>query len=116
LYRIPYAAGGLIFFKQMNINLPEFFHTISRDASFTRVEQAIVQTILRREKLILENFHDFDTHNRSIFLIPGDFQILSVDRDELNSKGGRNRYYITLKFVLPPGSYATIITKRLLNQ
>ena len=47
---------------------------------------------------------------------PEQFKISEPKLDELNDKGKNNRFKIILSFIIPKGSYATIITKKLFNQ
>lgn len=101
-------------------NIPQTFLSISEIAMFTHDEQRIVSTILSKEKLQLTDFkieeetgNFFKTRPRQVLLIPDDFTVSKLERDDLNSKGNMLRYKIQVSFSLPKGSYATIVTKRL---
>ena len=127
LYSIKYNIGSLIFYKSLTEdeakNIPQTFKTISDQIEPTDFEAGIINKVLAREGIALKDFdikkqtgNFFKTHERNVLLKPSDFRISSPVMDELNDRGRKNTFKITLSFVLPKGSYATVITKRIFNQ
>lgn len=127
LCSIEYNLGRLVFYKNIKESdlkkLPENFPTLSPRVKPTEAEEKIINKVLERENITLNDFdiqkdtrNFFKTHQRNILLKPEQFKISDFSLDELNDKGKKNRFKITLSFVLPKGSYATMVTKRLFNQ
>ncbi|MFH0859699.1 MAG: tRNA pseudouridine(13) synthase TruD [Candidatus Altiarchaeota archaeon] len=127
LYPIRYSLGTLLFYKNISdeeVNrLPETFKTVSHDMKPAEYEQTIIDGILADEGVRLEDFdirsrtgNFFKSHERRTTVKPEDFSISPPTPDELNRKTKVDRHKINLKFRLPKGSYATIITKRLFNK
>jgi tRNA pseudouridine13 synthase len=126
LYSVEYAVGVLLFYTSLADTemqkIPSTFQTISETALFSDLEQLIVTRVLGKEELRLADFrieaetgNFFKTRSRQVLLIPKNFTISEPMRDELNSKGHVVRYKIQVSFSLPKGSYATVITKRLVG-
>ncbi len=125
IYPVRYSLGVLLFYKNANeeINdVPETFKTISPDMEITGFEREVITEILSKEMVSIKSFdiketgNFFISHERKTLLRPSQFKMLQPSTDELNDKGGKNKFKITLSFTLPKGSYATMITKRLFNQ
>lgn len=106
LYRIDYSVGSLLFFKKGFSKVPEFFKLGVDDVSLK---------VLEREGLTLESLKDFNIQERRVIIAPENFSILKPELDEVNDKGKKNFFKITISFTLPPGSYATIVLKRIFN-
>jgi tRNA pseudouridine13 synthase len=126
LYSVEYAIGALLFYANLSDDemkkIPSTFQTISKSVTLSDVEQRIVDHVLMKEGLTLDDFaiesetgNFFKTRPRPVLLTPEDFMISKPVRDEINSKGNTQRFKIQISFSLPKGSYATIVTKRLFN-
>jgi tRNA pseudouridine13 synthase len=126
LYSVEYAIGVLLFYVNLSEDemkkIPGTFQTISESVTLSNVEQRIVDRVLMKEGLALTDFaiemetgNFFKTRARQVLLMPEDFTMSKPVRDEINSKGITQRFKIQVSFLLPNGSYATIVTKRLFN-
>lgn len=125
LYNIDYNIGSLIFYKKLidaEINeIPQTFQTVSQSMKFSSdFEKEMINNILSRENVDFKNLdvenetgNFFKTRKREVILKPQGFTISELEIDEINDKGKKNRYKLTLSFILTKGSYATLITKRL---
>jgi len=125
LYHIDYNIGYLIFYKKLIDTeikkIPFTFQTISSSMKFSSAfEKEIINYVLSIENINLEELdieketsNFFKTRKREVILKPQEFTISNLELDEINEKGKKNRYKIILSFILPKGSYATIVTKRL---
>ena len=125
LYHIDYNIGYLIFYKKLIDTeikkIPITFQTISPFMKFSSdFEEEIINYILSIENINLGNLdieketsNFFKTRKREVILKPQEFTISNLEIDEINDKGKKKRYKIILSFILPKGSYATIVTKRL---
>jgi len=120
LYTIDYDMGSLVFYKELveKKPIPTLLKTVSDQLSATGLEKSIIDHVLSREGLSIRDFqikdrtgNFFKTHDRSLLVIPTALELSPPTADELN----RNRFKLSLTFVLPKGSYATIVTKRLFN-
>jgi tRNA pseudouridine13 synthase len=118
LYPIEYAAGSLLFYKRLDAKIPSSFKTISEDTPASGIEKEIIENVLEKEGITLNDFKNiritgnfFKTHEREVIVKPSDFKISEPAADELN----KNRLKIVLSFGLPKASYATIITKKIFN-
>jgi tRNA pseudouridine13 synthase len=127
LYSVKYNIGSLEFYKSISEeekkSLPETFKTISHDIKPTETEKKIIEKILAREEIKIEDFDIrqqtdsfFKSHERKVIIFPGSFSISEPQVDELNDKGKNNRFKFIVSFSMSKGSYATIATKRLFNQ
>lgn len=124
LYPIRYNAGFLLFYKNISADeekkIPKSFKTISHDIRPTEFEKKIIDKILAAEKMELKDFdirkeseNFFKVHERDIILKPAELKLSDPAVDELNDRGRKNTFKIALSFMLPKGSYATIVTKRI---
>ena len=125
LYNVDYNIGSLIFYKKLIDyeikKIPFTFQTISPSMKFlSEFEEEIIKDILYKENIELEKLdieketgNFFKTRKRQIILKPEGFTISNLEIDEINYKGKKNRFKLTLSFILPKGSYATLITKRI---
>lgn len=127
LYGIKYSLGSLIFYKNIGEeevkNIPDTFKTISEEIKPNELELDIIKRVLEKEGIALEEFNIkketgnfFKVHERSVLLKPSSFSISEPLIDDINDRGKNNRLKVKLKFSLPKGSYATMITKRLFNK
>jgi tRNA pseudouridine13 synthase len=126
LYSVEYSIGALLFYTSLSEQemkkIPFTLQTVSDTATFSDAEKQIIDHILSKEGITLQNLaieseteNFFKTRPREVLLIPEDFTISKPVRDEINSKGNIQRFKIQVSFSLPKGSYATIVTKRLFN-
>lgn len=114
-----YECGTLMFYKKMdeevfNILKDKKFPTIAPDIEYSGEEKEIIEEILKREGLTMEELNNigelgkFIYSERKILSIPKNLKIGEFEEDELN----KGKYKITLSYELEKGSYATIIIKR----
>jgi tRNA pseudouridine13 synthase len=126
LYSVEYSIGALLFYTSLSEQEKQkillTFHTASDMVTLSDVEKQIIDHVLFKEGMTLQNLAiESDTGNffksrpRKVLLIPEDFIISKPIRDEINSKANSQRFKIQISFSLPKGSYATIVTKRLFN-
>ena len=124
LYNIDYNIGSLLFYKKLIDTeikkIPATFQTISPSMkSSSGFEEEIIKNVLSNENIDFKNMDIeketgsfFKTRKRDVILKPQEFNVSELEIDEINDKGNKKRFKITLSFILPKGSYATIITKR----
>ena len=114
-FSVAYSLGKLLFWYSTPIEIPAKFPLLAPNVKLNDIQQAIVSTVLNQEKITLQDLdilatgHFFKVYSREIILRPAQLQISKPEVDQLH----RDRYKISLMFELPPGSYATIIIKRL---
>ena len=124
VYSVPYAVGSLLFYsnlsEQERLRIPQTFLTISDQMIVPDDERKIITSVLEKEGLTLSDFciqeetgNFFKTRPRPVLLFPQQFSYDKPIQDELNSKGDLKRYKMKVSFMLPKGSYATVVTKRL---
>jgi len=124
LYTIEYNIGSLLFYKKLSDeeikNIPSTFQTVDPTMKPSTFEKEIIDNILSRENFDVKDFdikqeigNFFKSRERAVIVNPEEFKISEPLVDEINDKGGKNRYKIAISFMLPKGSYATIITKRI---
>lgn len=125
LYNIDYNIGSLLFYKKIiDTEIKKIhptFQTVSPVMKFSsEFEEEIIKSVLSKEKISFEDLNIkeetgnfFKTREREVILKPEEFKISELEIDEINEKEKKNRHKITLSFILPKGSYATIITKRI---
>jgi tRNA pseudouridine13 synthase len=122
LYSIPYNVGSLSFYKNLSEEelrkIPKTFQSISDELKPSGYEEKIVEKVLLKEGVKIEEFNIkeqtgnfFKTHSREVVLKSEDFEMSQPVLDEVNSRGNKKRFKITLKFSLQKGSYATMIIK-----
>lgn len=127
LYTIEYSVGSLLFYRNMKPaelqKLPMTFKTISDQMTMSDTEKKIISDVLDSEEVAKADFNIkdatgsfFKTHERSVIMRPQNFRISRPETDELNDKGRKNIFKMTVSFTLQKGSYATMITKRLFNK
>lgn len=127
LYAVRYELGELLFYDWNAIaelkNVPITFKTISHKLEPSAYELHILKDILLKEGLSLDDFklepecgYDSKVYDRTVLVKPYEFKSTSPGLDELNTKGTNEKYKITFTFKLPKGSYATIITKKILKK
>ena len=127
LYSIKYNIGSLLFYKRLEqheaAKIPLTFKTISDELKADESEKDIINKVLSREGIEIKEMrikektsNFFKTHEREVIVRPSEFNISDYLIDEQNDHGKRNSFKITLSFILPKGSYATVITKKLFNR
>lgn len=119
LCTVKYKAGKLVFYKNLGedeyTKIPQAFKTIAPDTIFSKEEQHIVDKILRKEGIqqpeldIKATGNFFRTYERKIVVKPAELHY-NFCADELNQ--GREK--LSLSFILPKGSYTTLIVKRIM--
>lgn len=126
LYTIEYNIGNLIYYKKLSDNefskIPKTFQSVSDEIEMTDFEKPIIEKVLAKQIVTIPEFgikketdNYFKTHKRWIILKPKEFVLSKFEVDELNDKGGKNFFKTTVSFILPKGSYATVVTKRIFN-
>jgi tRNA pseudouridine13 synthase len=125
LFPLPYQAGTLLFHRDSEKATLDWlrelqFPLIGPTTTFTddRVKQA-VEWVLGKEKLKLESLRVpgaerqlfFKHELRPVLMTPHKLVVGKSDSDELN-KGFMK---VNVAFTLPPGAYATLVTKRLFH-
>lgn len=125
LFPMPYQAGTLLHHTDVSPEIAAWlknrtFPLLAPDSTFTdpKVEEA-VKWVLGREKLTLEQLRIeespkllfFKHEERPIIVHPGKLVIGKPRPDELN----RGYIKVNIAFTLPPGSYATLVVKRLFH-
>lgn len=104
LLKREYLLGELIYLKKGFSKVPETFRIGSDDFS---------RKVLAREGMTINELEGFSFPERKVIVIPQDFFISKPVIDELNGKN--NLFKITVSFTLPPGSYATIVLKKIFS-
>ncbi|MFT3707373.1 MAG: tRNA pseudouridine(13) synthase TruD [Archangium sp.] len=125
LFPMPYQAGTLLHHTDATPEVRAWlknrtFPLLAPDSTFTdpKVEDA-VKWVLGREKLTLEQLRIeespkllfFKHEERPLLVHPGKLVIGKPRPDELN----RGFIKVNIAFTLPPGSYATLVVKRLFH-
>lgn len=122
LVAIRYQAGTLLFPRSLDEDEARAlrgrtFPLLGPGSTFSdpAVERAAL-SVLRREDMTLESLRvpgasqiHFDHEERPLVVIPGKLVVGESRLDELN----RGRFKVNVAFTLPPGSYATLVAKRL---
>ena len=121
---VPYSGGELLFYRELNPKAREFFagHEIpaaspTTESSSERIDRTL-NTVLIREGLTLRDMKldlripgvFFKPFYRSGVVVPQKPQASSAVLDDLYPDHRK----MELSFTLPPGSYATILVKRLI--
>lgn len=123
LFYIKYNIGNLIFYKNLEKEelaaLPSSFPTLGPALKPAPSEQQIIDRVLKKENLSLADLklekkigHFFGIYQRPFTLFPEQLEITFPEPDELN----KNCFKVTLSFILPKGSYATIVVKRIFGR
>jgi tRNA pseudouridine13 synthase len=124
LVSIRYQAGSLVFPRELDAPQARLLHErafplLAPETRFSdpAVEHAAL-AVLRREGQTLSDLAvpgtpeiHFDPEDRPILVFPGRLAVGEARRDELN----RDRLRVNVAFTLPPGSYATLVVKRLFH-
>ncbi|UCC11745.1 MAG: tRNA pseudouridine(13) synthase TruD [candidate division WOR-3 bacterium] len=121
-HTVPYLAGDLLFYRKLknrrtvtHMRLPMITH----DLSLRIPEGKLVRSVLAEEDIRLKDFSlgtmrfrgiRFKQHWRTVIVQPHDLRILAAESDDRYP--GKQK--LTLCFALPPGSYATLVVKRLM--
>ena len=120
---IPYLVGHLLFYKKLkndhhtleSLKIP----MISESTKLNGFVGEIINSILREEAISINDFAlrkmrfrgvRFKSFLRAAFIFPKNFTLGKIEKDEIY----KNRIKIKIRFILPPGSYATVLIKRLL--
>ncbi|WP_423792519.1 tRNA pseudouridine(13) synthase TruD [Methanocaldococcus indicus] len=115
----PYEAGTFLFYKKIDEDIfnnlkNKVFPTIAPDVEYDKEYLNIINKILKKENIKMENLKNIDVlgckfpyTERKILSIPKNLKY-SIEKDEIY----RGKYKLTLDFILDKGSYATIIIKR----
>ncbi len=122
LVAIKYQAGTLLFPRSLDGEQARLLSTRTFPllAPDSRIEDPAVRkaalSVLEREDMTLAHLRvpgapqiHFDHEERPLLVHPGKLVVGAPQRDELN----RGRLRVNVAFTLPPGSYATLIVKRL---
>lgn len=122
LISLRYQAGRLLFPREVPGEVlrdlrERTFPLLGPDTELDdeRTREAVEAT-LARERITLEDLNlphlpgmFFKHEERPVLIYPGKLVVSEARPDELN----RGRYKINVAFTLPPGAYATLVTKRL---
>jgi len=122
LYDIDYPEGKFTFYRDLSekelSSLPQHFKTLGPVMELDSDEERVVKKVLSKEGLKLKGLDIkdatgdyFGVRERLLILRPKDFAISEPEPDEINPKS----FKVKLAFSLPPGSYATMITRRIFN-
>ncbi len=123
IYEIPYILGNFLFYKRLkNVEtLKDFYVPVINDKTeLTGYIGEKINKILEKEGIEIKMFSlnklrlrgvRFKTFQRKFIIFPEEFTI-SFKNDEIY-KGKKKAL---LNFILPSGSYATILIKKLTNQ
>jgi tRNA pseudouridine13 synthase len=125
LFPMPYQAGTLLHHTDASQEIQAYlknrtFPLLGPTSTFTdpKIEEA-VKWVLGKEKLKLEDLRIeqaskllfFKHEERPLLVYPGKLVIGKQRPDELN----RGFLKVNIAFTLPPGSYATLVVKRLFH-
>ncbi|MEK6834862.1 MAG: tRNA pseudouridine(13) synthase TruD, partial [Nanoarchaeota archaeon] len=110
--KIKYQLGEFVFVnKKIDIKFP----LISFDTKFNNKDK-IYLAILKKEGINLKNFLIRqipwlieETLYRDVFVDVKNFKTIKYEKDELN----QGKFKQVIKFMLPKGSYATIVIKEM---
>ena len=113
--KVDYAVDQLYFNKIRVPELPRTFQTISHKMIPNEFEKEILKQVLEKEGLTIEQFNIrqsgnfFKSRLREIMFYPKGFEISHPVKNGLT-------YDVTLKFILPKSSYATVVLKKIFEQ
>ncbi len=122
LFPVKYHVGTLLFYldinKKQEKKLSKTFKTVSHEGRYSSTEKDIIDVILSKQGIRLSNLDIkqktgvyFSSTDRNILLLPIDLILSTPTEDELNTTPYSLRYKLQVSFILPKGSYATMITK-----
>ncbi len=119
---IPYSMGSYLFYHKLSdkknmvdLKVP----MINETSKFSGPIGKMIMEVLEREGVELRDFKlnkmrfrgvRFKSFLRPAIIFPQDFSIGKAEQDEIY----QNKKKIYIEFFLPPGSYATILIKRML--
>ena len=122
LVSIRYQAGTLLFPRSLDAAQARLLHgrAFPLLAPGSRFHDPVVEkaamSVLRREAMTLDSLCvpgapqiHFDPEDRPLVVVPGKLVVGERGPDELN----KGRLKVNVAFTLPPGSYATLVVKRL---
>jgi len=122
LYPLPYRFGELLFYRHLpeksrayllNCSIP----SPAPKSQFPPEVRLIMEDVLKREDLTIDKLKlrlklrgiYFKPFERKAICLPSEMAISELKEDELYS----NKFKLEVSFFLPPGSYATVLIKRL---
>jgi len=121
LHTLPYAAGKLLFYKILPINLLELWKAmtiplLSHKTISPPQLAPIIEKVLAKEGILLKDLKIkkmtalfFKERQRKLLLFPEELEREEPESDELNQRC----YKIKISFSLEKGAYATLILKRI---
>lgn len=117
-----YGAGQMVFYRTLTEELFEEFVRTEIPLLDHRVEfptgriGEIVERVIKREGITIEDFRldrvknaFFKSALRGLIVFPEGLEISEPEPDEIY----RDRFKLTLSFFLPPGSYASVLLRRI---
>jgi tRNA pseudouridine13 synthase len=117
-----YIAGEMVFYKTLSKNMLEELSGIEIPLLDRRVKfqngkiEEIAERVIKQEGVEIENFRlnkikkaFFKSVLRRLIVIPEGLEISKPAPDEINA----GRFKLTVSFILPSGSYATVLLRRL---
>lgn len=122
LFPVSYRFGEFLFYQKLPPKIRDYLSTLfipspSPRAEFSSDILPIGEEVLKREGLKISDLRlklkmrgiYFKPYRRKAVVIPEELQSSDLEEDEIYNK----RKKLTISFFLPPGSYATILIKRL---
>lgn len=120
---MPYSVGHFLFYSKLKTGLESIkkikIPILNEKVILKGHKDNIIKSVLDKEGIKLKDFAlkkmrfrdvRFKSFLRPIILFPKNFHLGKIKDDEIY----KNKKKIKLKFTLPPGSYATLLIKRLL--
>ncbi|MEO0098651.1 MAG: tRNA pseudouridine(13) synthase TruD [candidate division WOR-3 bacterium] len=122
LFPVAYRYGELLFYKELPEGIRDYLSNLSISSPAPRAEfppdlSPIVEEVLKKEglkvsdlklKLKMRGIY-FKPYLRKAITIPQDLEISGLEEDEIYP----GKMKLRINFFLPPGSYATVLIKRL---
>ncbi|MCK4941307.1 tRNA pseudouridine(13) synthase TruD, partial [candidate division WOR-3 bacterium] len=119
--KMKYSQGEFVFYRRLRstqdvrrLSIP----MINEKTKLTADVGKIISSVLRKEDITLKGMAlqkmrlrgaRFKSFERAVIVFPADFTVTRPQPDEIY----KNRYKCQVKCILPPGTYATILVKRL---
>lgn len=127
LFPIKYHVGTLLFYQQLTKQqaklIPETFKTVSPKETYTALENDMISKVLfkqgiRQQDLDIKSKTGvyLSSLERQVILKPTEFSGTQPTKDPLNSSDQSMRNKVQISFILPKGSYATMITKGIFHK
>ncbi len=123
IFPVKYRFGKLYFYKNLPFFLREKLFNLFIPAPSSKIKEKneiieIMEEVLKKENLSLKDFKIklkirglyFKPYLRKVIVLPTQMKVSDLLTDELY----KGKYKLTLNFLLPAGSYATILIKRLI--